>query len=52
MAEWQFSAWDNGGKHQTFKVKAADKTEAIRKGFDKANKTGDIHKWDCRLIRV
>lgn len=53
MATWQFTARDNGGKYQTFKVKAPDKTEAIRKGFERAKKhaAGDIgFGWDCRLV--
>ena len=54
MATWQFSARDNGGKYQTFKVKANSKTEAIAKGIEKANKNaaGDFTGWDCRLIQA
>ena len=46
-----FTAHDNGGKRQTFTVKAEDKKEAIEKGFKKARKNaaGDINSWDCRL---
>lgn len=47
-----FTCTDNGGKHQTFKVKAADMQEAIRKGFKtaKKNAAGDINgSWDCHL---
>ena len=38
MAKWNFTALDNGGKHQYFTVTAANKTEAIKKGFEKAEK--------------
>lgn len=53
--DWTFVAHDNGGGHQVIKVKASSKTEAIKKGFEAADKKakGDIFKWDCRLnIRV
>lgn len=54
LAKWTFSARDNGGKHQVFTVKARDKTEAIRKGFERAKKhaAGDIISWECRLNPV
>ena len=54
MYKWQFTARDNGGKHQTFTVKASNKTDAIKKGFEKAKKSanGDITTWDCKLIMV
>lgn len=46
-----FRCHDNGGKHQTFKVKASDKPEAIRKGLLKADKhsAGEIRGWECKL---
>lgn len=49
---WQFSCIDNGGLHQYFKVKAPDKTKAIKKAFDKANRCakGDIINWECKLV--
>lgn len=52
MAKWTFSAHDNGGKHQVFTVKAASKTEAIKKGMERAKKhaAGDINAWDRRLV--
>jgi len=51
MAKWIFTAKDNGGKQQVIKVTAASKTEAIDKGFKKANRkaVGDITVWNCRL---
>lgn len=54
MYTFHFSCRDNGGKFQAFTVKAKDKTEAIRKGFKKADKNakGDIISWDCRLQLV
>ena len=54
MAKWSFTCNDNGGKKQFFKVTAGDKTEAIKKGFEKARKNadGDIYKWDCKLIKA
>ena len=54
MAKWTFSAHDNGGKHQVCTVKAANKTDAIKKGMDRAKKhaAGDIISWDCRLVSV
>ena len=54
MYTFHFSCRDNGGKVQAFTVKAKDKTEAIRKGFKKADKNakGDIISWDCRLQLV
>ena len=47
-----FSCVDNGGKHQCFTVKAADKADAIKKGLKKAEQkaAGDIcGRWECRL---
>lgn len=54
MATWQFTARDNGGKFQTFKVKANNKPDAIKKGFEKARKNaaGNITSWDCKLIKA
>lgn len=55
MAVWQFTCRDNGGKFQTFEVKANDKTTAINKGMARAKKhaKGDIgYNWDCRLKRA
>lgn len=52
MAKWNFSCNDNGGKHQYFTVTAANKTEAINKGLEKARKNakGDIgFNWNCSL---
>ena len=51
MNEWSFYCNDNGGKKQAFVVKAKNKTEAINKGFKKAEKNakGDITNWECRL---
>lgn len=51
-ATWSFTARDNGGKFQCFKVKASTKTEAIDKGFTKAKKgaAGDITSWNCKLV--
>ena len=54
-AEWDFTCRDNGGKFQYFSVKANDKTEAIKKAFEKARKSaaGDIgYDWTCKLKRV
>jgi hypothetical protein len=52
MATWRFVCNDNGGKHQTIKVKAPDKTGAISEGFKRAKKQsrGDIIAWECKLI--
>lgn len=52
MATWEFWCIDNGGKRQCFRVKAANKADAIRKGMERARKNaaGDIHKWECKLI--
>lgn len=49
---FHFHCIDNGGKYQSFSVKAPDKTLAIERGFKKAMKNahGDIVSWDCRLI--
>ena len=55
MATWQFTCRDNGGKFQTFKVKAASKPQAIDKAMEKAKKhaAGDISpSWECRLVRA
>ena len=51
MAKWYFRAIDNGGKHQHFVVSANNKTDAIKKGFERAKKysAGDIHFWECKL---
>lgn len=52
MAKWIFTAHDNGGKRQVLKITAANKTEAISKGMEKAKKhaAGDIGSgWSCRL---
>lgn len=52
--EWRFTCIDNGGKHQSFIVKASNKDEAIRKGFEKAekNSAGNIYagSWNCKLV--
>lgn len=48
-----FSCTDNGGVHQTFEVRVADKQEAIRKGMKTAKKfaCGDIcGGWKLRRI--
>lgn len=52
MYKWRFTCNDNGGKRQSFIVKASSKTDAIAKGFKKARKNaaGDIIAWDCKLI--
>lgn len=54
MATWSFHCHDNGGKQQAFAVKAKDKTEAIKKGFERAKKhaKGDIGAWECRLVQA
>ena len=54
MAKWYYRAIDNSGKHQSFTVTAADKTEAIKKGSEKARKNagGDIITWNCSLKSV
>ena len=54
MATWHFCATDNGGKQQYFKVKANDKTQAIKKGMEKARKNaaGDLISWDCKLMKA
>lgn len=51
MTKWIFIAGDNSGKRQYFTVAAPSKTEAIRKGYEKARKnaSGDIVTWDCKL---
>lgn len=52
--EFIFRCTDNGGKHQTFTVKAPDKQTAIDRGFKRAKKNakGDINpSWECRLVR-
>lgn len=52
--KWRFTCMDNGGKRQSFTVKAQTKDEAIRKSFEKAKKNakGDImpDSWHCALI--
>jgi hypothetical protein len=54
MAIWTYSCIDNGGKRQYFKIKAASKPEAIKKGSTRAKKNadGDVTSWDCYLIRA
>lgn len=54
MSTWYFTARDNGGKFQGFKIKAADKKQAIDKGFFKARKQarGAITSWNCTLHSV
>lgn len=51
MAVWSFYCIDNGGKKQFLTIKAKDKTEAIKRGFEKAEKNakGDINNWECKL---
>lgn len=46
-----FSCIDNGGKRQSFTVKAPNKQKAIEKGFTKARKNaaGDFTSWNCKL---
>lgn len=47
-----FTCTDNGGGHQSFEVRAADKQEAIHKGMKTAKKyaCGDIcGNWECKL---
>lgn len=53
-AKWSFYCIDNGGKHQSFTVSAADKIAAINKGMERAKKhaKGDITTWECRLSRA
>lgn len=49
-----FSCTDNGGKRQSFTVKAPDKQTAIKKGFERAKKhaKGDIGSaWYCRFVQ-
>lgn len=48
---WTFRCIDNGRKHQSIKIKAADKSAAINEGFKRANKKakGDIISWECTL---
>ena len=55
LATWVFRCIDNGGKRQAITIKAANKTDAIKKGFEKARKhaAGDIGpSWECKLIRA
>ena len=54
MFTFEFRCSDNGGKKQFFKVKANDKTTAIKKAFAKASKAakGDIYNWECRLLNM
>ena len=54
MAKWSFYAIDNGGKKQSFTIKANSKPEAIEKGYKRAKKNaaGDFNNWDCKLIAV
>lgn len=54
MAKWYFSTTDNGGKKQNFVVSAANKSEAIFKGLDRAKKhaAGDINTWHITLKTV
>lgn len=54
MYKWTFRTIDNGGKRQSFTVKASSKPEAIDKGMNRARKNakGDINNWYCELIRV
>ena len=51
MATWNFSYIDNGGKKQSFSVKADDKKTAIDMGFERAKRhaKGDCVSWSCSL---
>ena len=51
---FHFTAYDNGGGRQYFKIKAADKLTAIAKGMTRARKNarGDITAWDCKLSTI
>ena len=51
MHKWSFYCNDNGGSKQMFVVSAKGKTDAIKKGFERAKKNarGDITSWECRL---
>lgn len=51
MHKWSFYCNDNGGKKQMLIVSAKDKTDAIKKGFERAKKNarGDITSLECRL---
>ena len=52
MYKWMFECYDNGGMRQLFVVKAKDKEQAIKKGFERAKKNaiGNIVTWNCRLV--
>ena len=54
IPRWRFTCTDNGGKRQSFIIRAKSKTEAIEKGFQRARKNaaGDIDpaSWHCALI--
>ena len=55
MATWIFHITDNGGKHHNLTIRATNKDEAIRKGFEKSRKkaAGDLSlHWDCKLLRA
>ena len=55
MAKRTFKCSDNGGYFQCFDVTAKDKTEAIKKGMEKAKKKakGDISPtWKCTLKSI
>ena len=54
MYTWYFTAGDNGGYFQRFKVKASNRQDAIRKGMERARKhaKGDITGWDCKLALI
>lgn len=52
MHIFTFTARDNSGKFHCYKIKAMNKTEAIRKGLEKARKNGKgdlCYNWQCRL---
>ena len=51
LYNWVFRCNDNGGKKQSFTIKANSKPDAIEKGFRKASKAakGDIIAWECEL---
>lgn len=53
MYSWNFSMATPEKGRVSFKVKASNKQEAIRKGFDKIKAKGlsvGVH-WNCELIR-
>ena len=52
MYKFNFSCVDNGGKRQSFTVKANNKMAAIDAGLKRARKNaaGDIYGWTCKLL--